>query len=349
MLHIYNVLSQECQYALNMKILDVCYLDYKSHYPFQRITRNISKLTLVGRIVGLIDGKTDEMLLDTKAKSNAPNYIEHMGGVNLSLANRDIITYGSLVHNLPNMANLINEFIPFDSKPVVEHVDPEITFDFDLPKPYKPLISVLSQCNAKKLSSVEKDKEVVVQDNKYFLLNSGECTYYNTLIEFDYKDDIDIYKISNGINFDKCDILYGYPIKDKLHVDNHLVARPINKKFNFTNLVWNDFPQETLREISEARLFTTEIELDGNKLHVLDKNFFFPFKYYFKNIDAMLDPNTNISKKVLIDNIMYRVEKLKSTFHVEFKYRVRFKEVELYISQTFQCVILDKEEGSGGR
>lgn len=346
MLHIYNVLNKECQYTLNMKILDVCYLDYKSHYPFQRITRNISKLTLVGRIVGLIDGETDEMLLDTKAKKNAPNYIEHMGGINLSLANKDIITYGSLVHNLPNLANLVNEFIPFDEPPVTEYKDPEISFELDLPKTYKPLLSVLSQCNTKKLSAVEKDKEVVVQDNKYFLINSGKCTYYNTLIEFRYRDDFDIYKVITGENY-KDDILYGSPIKDKINVDNHLVSRPINEKFNFTTNKWIEFPLETLKQISEATLFTTEIELDGNKLHVLDKNFFFPFKYYFTKLDDMKDPKINTNKKVLIDDIRYRVEKLHSTFHVEFRFRVTFRDIELNISQTFQCVILDKKEDEG--
>lgn len=345
MMHMYNVLSKECQYALNMKILDVCYLDYKSHYPFQRITRNISKLTLMGRITGLIDGPTDLLLLDTTVKKTEPNYIEHMGGINLALANHDIITYGSMVHDLPNLTELVSEFIPFDSKPVMEYIDPEVQFELDIPKPYKPLMSVLTQCNTKKISSVEKDKEVVVPDNKYFLLNSGACTYYNTLIEFRYSD-MDIYKVITGKEFD--DILYGTPYKDKVIVDNHLVSRPLQEKHEFSSKAkWIDFPVELIKQIADATLFTTRIKLDGKTLHVLNKNFFFPFKYYLTKLDDMINDEKIIKKKVVIDALQYRVDKLESTFHVEFKYRVQFKDIKLWISQTFQCVDLDKHEDEG--
>lgn len=347
MLHIYNVLSKECQYALNMKVLDACYLDYKSHYPFQRITRNISKLTLLGRTIALIDHVTGLKLMDTRAKKTEPNYIEHMGNISLALVNNDILTYGSLVHNLPSLSELTNQFIPYDSPPKITFTDTRPKFNITAPKAYKKLISVLAQLNTKKISTVEADNDVVVKDNKYFLLNSGKCTYYGTLIEFNYKDDLDIYKLSTGENYED-DVLYGCPFKDSMVIDNTIFEKPKQDKYKFSdNTEWKPLSDKILEQIYDAKLFTTKIELDGNILHLLEKSIYFPFKYYFTKKESMNDDIKTIGKMVVIDDIKYRIETLESTFHTEISYRVRFKDVDITISQTFQAVKLTDPKDIG--
>lgn len=346
MLKAYNVLSNEAHQTHIMKVLDTCYLDYKSHYPNQRIMRNLSKMTLYGRIVAIIDDKTGELILTTT--KTHPNYIPHLGGINLSIANNDIITYGNIVCNLPSLSELTNEMVKFDSEPkITPDPDEEIIEVKDMTKlkPYKPLLSLLRTLNTKKFSSKEKENDVILNDNTFFLINNGKFTYYGNLIEYEYLSETNIQNLA--FDYDYGESRYGTIIKDSLIINNNLLQSPVKEKYKFKNDLWKPFPLKYLQQISEATLFSTKIELDNEILHLINKSLYFPFKHYFSKLDKMIKDEKIYSKVPVIDDIEYMIDSLKSTFHFTFRYKIFFKDIIIQITQTCQAVKLNNVGDEG--
>ena len=327
----YNVLSNEAKLTMFKKVLNSLYLDFKSHYPNQFITRNLSKETLFGRLESVIR-KDDKSIMITRSMKyrNQPEWKPHMGSLTLAMANRDIISYGSKTNNLPTISELADELVPLDSKPLTTpDIIPKI--EIDVPSKYQKLCSLLTKLNQLRFSKT--DEESVEKDNKMFMFTNGSLTYVGTYIEYNW----------NSKNIIECctedtptGLYYGSYIKKKLISSNDKRNVPKNDKFDLSNYEWKELDNSVIKQVFDMSLFSDEIFIDGYKMIVCDRTFYYPIEHKIKQLNNSLPKGTN----PYVSNISYRWEKLNKTAKWEFSYYIEFEDVRLDITQQFQTVNL---------
>lgn len=365
---VYNILDNEVVLTNFKKALWVAYLDFKSFYPNAYIARNISKDTLLGAICSIvIDNdiiaiRRDYPYKGTLNKEYPPKIYEHFGKVNMAVASNDIITYANICNDLPSIDELINYFengktnlVRIDENKIQTNSDIIESIEIKNNKLVK-LFSVLCELNKISLSKTEETD--VNKDTGCFLIESGQLSYYRTLVEYNYKGnsikkllnvdgEIDYVTSKKGflINMDivknvaveKCDD--EYVVNDDILTTDEVEEKIVNYEFddmssgkgNFNkqinlddlNIEWKELSDEIIDKIYRANDTSLDLFLDDVHLIIIDKILYFPFKSYFKK-----------SKDVNINDVCYRTYKRKSTSVVEFKYNIFMKDiVDLDITQ----------------
>ena len=328
----YNVLSNEAKLTMFKKVLNSLYLDFKSHYPNQFITRNLSKETLFGRLETVIRKDNRSIMVTRSMKyKDQPIWKPHMGSLTLAMANKDIISYGSKTSNLPTISELADELVPLDSEPLTE---PEQVsyFEADVPAKYQKLCSLLTKLN--QLRFTKTDEESVEKDNKMFMFTNGSLTYVGTYVEYDWngKDIIDCCDIVDRPN----GLYYGGYVKKKLQSANDKRNIPQNDKFDLTDCNWKELDNDIIKQLFSMSLFSDEIIIDGYKIIACDRTLYYPIEHKIKQLDNVLPKGKN----PYVSNIDYRWKKLNKTAKWEFKYYIEFEDIKLNIIQQFQTVNL---------
>lgn len=331
-----NVLKNEAVLADFRKLVNLVYLDFKSHYPSTFITRNISKGTLRGKIAYIkskYDGRVMKTL-DKRYKDREDLYMQHFGTITLSMANNDIISYGSKTMNLPTTEELANIFLSQDSEPI--HSKPRIP-NIEVPlKKMKKLTSVLSKIN--RLRYTKTDANADNPDNGLFFFNDGAMRYQGTYVEYHYpKQSLldfsiaetgDVYSQNDGTPF------YGKAYKGNLVSMNHMINKPRAPKFNITG-EWYDLPKEYYQKIENTELFSEKISFPGGlDIIMIDVCLYYPFKFKNKQDEADKDGKKN----PYISDLKYRFDKLQETTKVEFFYTIKYLGVEVEITQQMHVV-----------
>lgn len=317
----YGLMNKEFYPTTFTMILLAAYLDFKSHYPNQKITRNVAMETLIGQIEAIVDS-CDGSIYKTVVKLSKEKLIngevvDNLGQILLTLVNRNIIAYANQTINLPSMSELANRFIPFDSKPIFEPLSTTVVETFKKPRNLDKFLSVLTDINRKTLPK-EDESDAELKDNRFYLLNNGAFVYYGTLVEYRYH---------NKSVFDYIDTdykptgpLYGHSFKSEILVDNNQLQLSERERY-VINKDFKPIPMDVLEEISKATVFTRTVYLDGCKLALLDRNIYFPFKKY--KFDELYDPN----KDVVITHPEYRIVALKETYRMDITYNITYKDV----------------------
>lgn len=354
----FPILKGEANVVTFMKFLNVLYLDLKSHYPFTIYTRNLARLTLVGLINMIIEKSTNTVVkYSGYMKGLSPkNKVDNFGGVNVALINRDIISYGALCNNLPDLNKLIPSFINFDSEPKIGN-EPDTKFSFRMSdkvkKDYNKLRSILSSCNRLKIGNQEE--KYMHKDAKHYFFTDGEMSFNNSsLVKFTYRGpnllELLLEDTSNLDAFvDINDSWYGYTKKDEVFLQTSGNFKPPrNKAFEFDdNIPWINVSEEELSKLAEAEVFPVNFmisEKDNVFIRTVNRSFYFPFKAWQKQIeDAKVGKGTS-KKEPEITTPMVRYQKLDKTTKLQFNYTI-YKEgiINLDIDIYMQIINLKEE------
>ncbi len=330
----FNVLNNEAHLTMFKKLLNLIYYDFKSHYPNTIITRNISKGTLFG-VIQAVETVQDQKIIMTKDrryKDDPTIYKPHLGGITLSMANKDIVSYGSKVNKLPSMSEISGLFVPLDSEPKInKHNYP--VFEAEVPNRYHKLCSLLTKLN--QLRFTKTDEESVEKDNKLFMFTNGSCVYLGGRVFFDWngKDIIDCTDVPRPTG---CDWFYGTYTKKTLISMNDSCNLPRFPKFEFKG-EWKHLDNDILRQLHTMYLFSGFVNIDGYKLMLCDRSLYYPLDHKIKQLNNELPKGKN----VYVSDVQYRWDKLDNTSKWEFKYDIEFEDIKLTIYQQAQFVNLD--------
>ena len=305
----------EANLTLFRRMTSLSYHDLKSHYPTTIVTRNQSKGTLYGKIVGIKYGNKQIDSIDKSIPSE--KYYDYLGNVCMSIINRDPVSYGHICMGLPNMTELIEEFATLDSAPKFKPKE-EIIMDLDVTKDQLAFFKILKTLN----NNVMTDSEVGYQvpDNSMFLCNDGWINYKGTGIKYTYL---------NGIDFGYDDMLYGSVTKDKIHIDNHLINKCKNKPFipDDSWSEWHKIPyREWINMYELTDIFTYELKLaDGIKINANKGLFYFPWNYWNKKLNRDIEKvpiyrykhENNTTKLIIMYNITYEGKEEEISVNIE--------------------------------
>ena len=334
----YNVMNTEAILTEFRKVLDLVYLDFKSHYPSTLITRNISKSTLFGRIQ-YIKAKYDNKIILTSDKTQVgkPNYIYNLGRISLALANNDIISYGHMVFNLPSIDEMLDIVDPEDSPPI--HSKPSIpVIEVKSPTKYSKLISLLSKLNRARYTLT--DEQAMRKDTKHFMFTNGEFRYLGTLVGFEYKGSslLDIAVSESGETYPQHDgdtTFYGITYKKNLISQNYNINIPRAKKFDIDG-EFKLVPDSFYEDVMDCSFFTKKITLD-DKVTILpsDVSIYYPFEY------IMDEKKIKDGKKYpKVSPLRFKYDYLGETTKLEFRYEIEFLDINISIYQQMQIVNL---------
>ncbi|MGL5719077.1 MAG: hypothetical protein ACRCX2_39115 [Paraclostridium sp.] len=308
------------------------------HYPVQMITRNLSIGTMFGDVSRILTATTKEVIETARWRDKGHEfYVEHLGGVNLTVVNEDPVTYGCRVMGLPSMGDIANSLVKADSEPKFKP-DFMLVDTIELTKKDKDvdtIIKVLSELNSEASSLSEEDNGLVRQSGM-FLLADGETSYMKSYIKYDYHG----YSIKDALCYKTDDaILFAKKGKDRIDVDNTKYTAPQNvppiHSGDFINLT-----DKEIIEISKADTFTLTRKWGEHLAHVPMFQMYFPFKYFNKQIDKDYEEKGS-NKYVLVKNYRYRVLERKQTYSTEFKFDIVYKDFKLTITQIIDWVNLE--------
>lgn len=326
----YNILDSEANLTYFRKAMNTDYLDFKSHYPNQFITRNLSKSTLYGRITDIcLEGTDIAIKTSVGRESKQCKKYDNFGNITLAIANNDIISYCNIVNNTPSLSEIIAKFSEIKEKEeYMSSVDIPSTLTIN--KDYKKLVSVLRGINRKKTDT--KDSDFVKRDAGYFFISDGSTTFNGTRIDYIYNR-ATMSDMQGAPNVP----IYAKSLKDELLVDNTLVSIPKNQRFaELEAMPFNQVSYSLVRRLNELNAFAERMNINGSDI-ILTKNLmYFPFKQYIKQIEAgkEIDPEKN----VLISHLMERHLVLGETIIWEFKFSILFKDIDLDIIQSMQSL-----------
>lgn len=295
---------------------------------------------MYGDIVSIIRTHTGEVVKTARFKDKfKDNYIEHLGGLNLTLVNNDPIAFGERTMNLPSMGKIASMIIPNDSEPKFtpkQYLSGEIET-----KPFKvedAIARVLSELNSEKLSSAET-KNGLIDNSKYFLLNDGETTFARTYIKYDYNGNEMISNLDTNISNEGP--VFARRETTKFVIDNSKLTTPLNRPPVFEG-DYIDMELGMLQEIYEATIFSAEVKWGNNKAYVPRYQLYFPFKHYFdKQLANDYEDKGGSNKYVMIRNIRYRVSERNVTYATELTYDIEYKDYKISITQIIDWVKID--------
>lgn len=327
----FNILEREAHLTMFKKMLNSLYLDFKSHYPTTFITRNLSKGTLYGRFESILAKDSKEILLTrNKRYQDSKVFKPHLGGVSLSIANDNIISYANIACNLPSLTELADLFTDLDSEPLTKPI-PIRNFEAAVPTKYHKLCSLLSRLNQLRLSST--DEESVNKDNKMFHYRNGSLVYLGTLVTFNYDQGKDLLE---AIEFTAPPHTgtYGLYTKKTLVTKNEQLNVPKNKPFYFSDdIEFKEVSNDILRKIYTFDIFSDVVNIDGQDLLLSDQSLYFPLDYKIRQLNCVLK-----GKNPYVSNLEYRRVILDKTTKWEFKYYIEWEDVKLEIRQQMQTV-----------
>lgn len=333
-----NILSNEAHLTMLRKLRNLVYLDFKSHYPSTLIVRNISKSTLFGVIDSVfVDSAEPEVLWTTNKKmSESSIYKKHLGEINLSIANKDIISYGHQTCSLPSYDELANKFVSFDSEPLITPA-PFPTFEpVKVPNKYRRITSILNKIN--QLVFTKTDEEAANKDNKLFFFNDGCCSYLGSHIKYHYNGPnlLDIC----GAEYDKSQQYYGIVFKYELISQNEKCNIPKYDPEDLSDIPWEQLPDSFLEDYASLQYFSKLFMLNssGHTVTLLlgPKVLYYPIDYFMK-----LHSEGSKNQPVMLTPLFFRCKTLSKTHICEFQYSIQLGEIDLTITQQASFVNLD--------
>ena len=327
----YNILGSEADLTYFRKAMNTDYLDFKSHYPNQFITRNLSKSTLYGRVTDIVLEGTDVVLKTSVGRETKQcKKYDNFGNITLAIANNDIISYSNIVNDTPSLTEIIEHFS--DNKTTkVELTEEEIPSAIPINKEYKKLVSLLRTINKKKVDA--KDADFIMRDTGYFLLGDGAIVFNGTRIDYDYKTK----SLAHVHDVARFETVYVKTLKDELLIDNSLIEIPKNGRFTDLDYeVWKEVNPFIIKNLDDEPYFAVKCNINGTNIILTQKLLYFPFKAYLKQLDS--DKEIDTDKNVLISHLMERHLVLDSTIKWEFKYNIKFKDIDLDIVQSMQSI-----------
>lgn len=299
---------------------------------------------MFGDIVSIIKHNTNEVLKTARWRDKGKeNYIEHLGGINLTIVNDDAIAFGEKTMGLPSMGDIAGKFIPMDDKPKTkpdEHIKMELEVDKKAHKVEEAILKVLQELNTDKVSSAEV-KNGLVDMAGTFLVNSGETTFNRTYIKYDYHDK-SIFESLYGEEIDT-EILAKRET-GKIVVDNNLQIRPANTPPTHTG-EWIDVSYDLLEKIFNATTFTAKVYLGDHLAYIPRFQMYFPFKYYInKQLASDYESKGGSDKYVIVENYRYRIEERKETYSTEFEFTLKHKDYKITITQIIDWVNMEAKK-----
>lgn len=328
----FNVLNNEAHLTMFKKMLNLLYLDFKSHYPNTIITRNISKGTLFGTITSVVTKYGEYLLTRDKQFKDQNIWKPHLGSITLAMANNDIISYASKTCGMPTLSEIAGMFVPLDSEPLTEPIKTP-QYESDLPTKYHKLCSLLTKLN--QLRFTKTDEESVEKDNKLFMFTNGNLVYCGTRVHYDWngKDLIDCVGLGRPTDDTW---YYGTFTKKRLVSSNEKCNQPKHPKFEFSG-EWKHLDNDVIRDISKMTLFSEYVTIDGQKLLLSDRSLYYPIDHKIKQLDNTLAKGKN----VYVGDIEYRNEVLEKTTKWELRYNIEYEDIKLTIYQQMQTVNLE--------
>lgn len=339
----FNILYNEVILTRFKKYPKSIYVDAVSHYPVAIITRNLGISTMFGDIVSIIREKDKEVIKTARWRDRGKdNYIPHLGGINLTIVNKDPVAFGERTMGLPSMGEIASAFVPADSEPKTKpkiHLNLEI----DVPKNRKvetSLLMVLSELNSEAVSSAEA-KNGLIDMSGMFLLNDGETTFCRSYIKYDYNNN----PLLNALSQDSInEPALASRSTEKVVIDNSKLILPENIPPVFSG-EFTSISDDDIIRLSEATTFTTEFMFGSHKAYVPRYQLYFPFKHY---IDKQLEKEYAIKggsdKYVMVENYRYRVLSRKKTYSTELKFDIKIKNYHLTVTQIIDWVNLEFSE-----
>ena len=325
------------------KLRNLVYLDFKSHYPSTIITRNISKSTLYGRISEIQIKESGNPLWTTdKTWKDSALYKKHLGEICLSIANKDIVSYGAQVCNLPTLDKIAEMLIPYDSEPLF-HPDPVPAIpNVPVPTKYRKLTSILSKIN--QLVFSKTDEEALNKDNKMFMFTNGRCSYLGSLITYNYKG-LNLLEACEFNDYDKNQWFYGIVFKQELVSVNEKCNVPKFDAYDMGESEWQVVPNQFLFDYASlqyfSRLFTIEYQGRGISMILGPKSLYFPIDYFLK-----VNSGTPLKgKNPVLSNLLFRCKTLEKTHICEFRFTLSLEDIELEITQQAQFINLADAQG----
>ena len=325
------------------KLRNLVYLDFKSHYPSTIITRNISKSTLYGRISAIQIKDSGNMLWTTdKAWKESSIYKKHLGEICLSIANKDIVSYGSQVCNLPTLDKIAEMLIPYDSEPLFKPDPIPRIANTPVPTKYRKLTSVLSKIN--QLVFSKTDEEAFNKDNKMFMFTNGQCSYLGSLITYNYPDR-NLLDVCENVDYDTSQWFYGVIFKQELVSYNDKCNVPKFDAYDMGDAEWQVIPDQFLFDYGSlqyfSKLFTIEYQGRDILLLIGPKTLYYPIDYFLKiNSD-----NPPKGKNPTLSNLLFRCRTLEKTHICEFKYELAIEDIRVEITQQAQFINLADAQG----
>lgn len=337
-----NVLSREAYLTEFRKLINLCYLDLKSHYPVTIATRNTAKETLFGKIfeITTLDGKP--LKTTNKKFKDSENYKEHLGEVTLAMANHDIVSYGSKTMNLPTLEEIGSIVYQYDSPPIHE---PKRIPKISIPiKKLKKLVSVLAKVNRAKFTKTDANAEH--PDNGLFFFNNGMARYMGTLVQYIYHgDDLITYSMREQDILYSQDItipFYGKAFKGELISLNENINKNRREPFDMSDLTFKTIRPDFYEELSNNVRFAEKMIIDeGLTIMAIDLSFYYPLIKKMKQITSTKAVDETGMKDCFVTDLEYRYRRLKETTIVEFRYFVKYLAINLEIRQQMQIVNLD--------
>lgn len=338
-----NILNNEAHLTMLRKLRNLVYLDFKSHYPSTIITRNISKSTLYGRISEIQIKESGNPLWTTdKTWKDSALYKKHLGEICLSIANKDIVSYGAQVCNLPTLDKIAEMLIPYDSEPLF-HPDPVPAIpNVPVPTKYRKLTSILSKIN--QLVFSKTDEEALNKDNKMFMFTNGRCSYLGSLITYNYKGP-NLLEACEFNDYDKNQWFYGIVFKQELVSVNEKCNVPKFDAYDMGESEWQVVPNQFLFDYASlqyfSRLFTIEYQGRGISMILGPKSLYFPIDYFLK-----VNSGTPLKgKNPVLSNLLFRCKTLEKTHICEFRFTLSLEDIESEITQQAQFINLADAQG----
>lgn len=339
-----NILNNEAHLTMLRKLRNLVYLDFKSHYPSTIITRNISKSTLYGRITDIVCKEDGKLLWTTQKEwKDSAIYKKHLGELCLSIANKDVISYGAQACNLPTLAKLASMLIPYDSPPQIEPDPIPFITNTPVPTKYRKLTSILSKIN--QLVFSKTDEEAFNKDNKMFMFTNGSLSYLGSLVTYKYNG-INLLDACENCEYDQKQWFYGTVFKQELVSHNEQCNIPKYDPYDMKDAEWQVIPNQFLFDYGSMQYFSKlfTIEYQGRNILLLlgPKTLYYPIDYFLK----MNSGKAVKGKNPALSSLLFRCRTLEMTHLIEFRYSLALEDINLEITQQCQFVNLEKAQGS---
>ena len=338
----YKVLNNEVELSTFLKQEDVAYLDFKSHYPFTFIVRNLFMQCIKAEIVSLISTKDDSIILSKNLYKNNKKYVENFGFLHMTIINDDIITYSNKACETPSLTELINTVMPLDSKP---NFNPKVPFELELEihnRSFDKLIQLLVKLDKSKFSDTEEN--FFILSNTSFLPQNGAIKYYGSRVDYEYGER----DLLNEMLFEGTIKPFKNPNNERLifkrdkgrlinvpSLTDHVVKdlpEEVKSTEGWTD--WEEVSNEVIKFIEDTE-FTSEPIRFNTAPFVLfgTKNvFYYPCKEFLSQ--SKYEPNKN----PYISPLCFRYFLREKTVLVQFKFSITFKGVNLFITQTMNIL-----------
>lgn len=335
----FNILNNEVDLQTFLKQLQVSYFDFKSHYPFTFIVRNLFMQCIKAEIVSLIKNEDKSIIQSKNLYKNNKKWVDNFGFLHMPIINDDIVTYSNKACNTPSMTEIIKDNMPLDSEPNFKEIEPYY-LKLDIKnKEYDKLFQLLAQIDRSSFSDTEEN--FFLSSNASFLIQNGSIKYYGGRVDYIYNGRDLLSEMIFNETISKTDIRDGEKLVIRRE-KGQLVNVPSLTEYSLKDIPneefssWKSISDTLIDRISNIDFSTEPIILPDVSFTIFGTAniFYFPFKYYLKNKSVSQDYN----KIPVVSQLLFRYHVREKTVMVQFKYNIKYKTIDLDIIQTMNIL-----------